>query len=99
MEEGYYNEHADINMAPEAHESGLSCGKYNAYLRLYQYDNSITIEECKEMSMAQIRERLREYEGTLEDTGEGKDCGSGYGAGEGSSSGQRGHHHRGGSHE
>ena len=73
--------------------------KYNAYLRLYQYDNSITIEECKEMSMAQIRERLREYEETLEDTGEGKDCGSGYGAGEGSSSGQRGHHHRGGSHE
>lgn len=107
MEEGYYNEHADINMVPEAHESGLSCGKYNAYLRLYQYDNSITIEECKEMSMAQIWERLREYEsengdeneGALEDTGEGKDCGSGYDAGEGSSSGQRGHHHRGGSHE
>lgn len=148
---------ADINMAPQAHQSGLSCGKYNAYLRLSRYDSSITIEDCQEMSMAQLQEKLREYEtGSIDEgtggnvgdsesngdagnegsTGNAGDCGSngdtgdggyngnagnngtdgyqgtgmnsggdgenhgnGHGAGNGPASDQRGHHHRGGSHE
>ncbi len=157
VEGGCHNMQADINMAPQAHQSGLSCGKYNAYLRLSRYDSSITIEDCQEMSMAQLQEKLREYEtGSIDEgtggnvgdsesngdagnegsTGNAGDCGSngdagdggyngnagnngtdgyqgtgmnrggdgenhgnGHGAGNGPASDQRGHHHRGGSHE
>ncbi len=62
IERGCHNTQADINMVPQAHESGLSCGKYNAWLQLLQYDSTITIDACREMTMAQIQEMLRAYE-------------------------------------
>ena len=65
---GCHSTQADINAAPQAHENGISCGKYKAYLELSQYDSSITLEECRKMSMEEIWERIREYE---EDSGTG----------------------------
>ncbi len=59
---GCHSTQADINAAPQAHENGISCGKYKAYLELSQYDSSITLEECRKMSMEEIWERIREYE-------------------------------------
>lgn len=45
---------ADTSIVEEAHNNGLSLGKYYAYLQLAQYDDTITIDEFKEMSMAEI---------------------------------------------
>lgn len=45
-----------------AHDNGLSVGKYSAYLQLAQYDDSITVDECKNMSMAQIHCRILAHE-------------------------------------
>lgn len=96
MEHGCRNACADIGMVSKAHEWGLSFGKYNAYLKLLAYDSTITAEECKSMSMAQIRERIRQYEnGNPEDSGSigmsensgGNGNGSGYGGGNGNGNG------------
>ena len=62
MGQGCHNARADIGTISEAHECGLSFGKYNAYLKLLEYDSTVTAEDCKDMSMAQIRELIREYE-------------------------------------
>lgn len=52
----------DVETVSAAHECGLSLGKYNAYLQLFQYDSSITVEECREMSMSEINRLIKEYE-------------------------------------
>lgn len=57
-----HNENADLGTVSQAHELGLSLGKYNACLQLLQYDGSITMEDCKNMSMAEILSRLRKFE-------------------------------------
>ncbi len=78
MGRGCRNTQADITVADQAHENGLSCGKYNAYLQLIQYDGSITLDDCREMSMDQIQEKLRECkdagaDGSDEDSGNNRD--------------------------
>lgn len=42
-----------------AHEKGLSCGKYKAYLKLLEQGYEITEEEIKDMPMKDIRDRLK----------------------------------------
>lgn len=54
----------DMDLASLAHQSDLSVGKYYAYLQLSEYDSSVTVDECRQMSMAEIRERISEYEQT-----------------------------------
>ncbi len=44
----------DTSIVEEAHNNGLSLGKYYAYLQLVQYDDTITIDEFKELSMSEI---------------------------------------------
>lgn len=51
----------DMATAAQAHASGLSLGKYNAYLQLIRYDDTVTVEECREMSIAEIRGLIRQY--------------------------------------
>ncbi len=70
MGQGCHNACADISVISQAHECGLSFGKYNAYLKLLEYDSSITADDCKDMSMAQIRELIREYESGSQSDGE-----------------------------
>lgn len=41
-----------------AHESGLSCGKYKAFLELQRLDPDITPEEVQGMTMREIRDRI-----------------------------------------
>lgn len=62
MGQGCHNACADIEVISKAHECGLSFGKYNAYLKLLEYDSTITADDCKDMSMAEIRELIRKYE-------------------------------------
>lgn len=73
--------------AEEAHEAGLGCAKYKAYLELKELDPDITTEEVEEMSMREIRDRISELSGEgswsgenteSENTGQGKQHRHGY---------------------
>lgn len=46
--------------AEEAHQIGMSAGKYRAYQELLEYDDSVSSEECQNMSMHEIRNRTEE---------------------------------------
>ena len=51
----------NLEVASEAHRDGLSVGKYSAYLQLAKYDDSVTVDDCKDMSMAEIHCRIIEH--------------------------------------
>ncbi len=82
---------SDSEMVEEAHENGLSLGKYRAYLELKQYDPDITVEDIRDMPMYEIRNMIRELSGgqyvqsdeaTETGCGQGQ-VGAGYGYGHG----------------
>ncbi|MEY8391788.1 hypothetical protein AALA98_10510 [Lachnospiraceae bacterium 45-W7] len=52
----------DLETAAQAHGHGLSVGKYYAYLQLSQYDSTVTVEQCRHMSMGEIHGMLKEHE-------------------------------------
>ncbi len=58
-----YCHSADSEMASRAHEHGLSTGKYRAYTELSQYNQEITEEDCRNMTMKQIYDMIKEYAG------------------------------------
>ena len=53
---------ADVELVSEAHSKGLSLGKYYAYLQLMQYDDSVTVDHCKEMSISEIHGLIDEHQ-------------------------------------
>ena len=53
---------ADPGIVPQAHDNGLSFGKYYAYLQLVQYDDTITVDDCRDMSMSEIYRLITMYE-------------------------------------
>lgn len=53
---------ADIELVSEAHSRGLSLGKYYAYLQLLQYDDTVTVEHCKDMSISEIHGLIDEHQ-------------------------------------
>lgn len=52
----------NTSIVPQAHSHGLSLGKYYAYLQLVQYDNTITIDDCRNMSMSELYDLIAGYE-------------------------------------
>lgn len=56
-----YSVSADISIASEAHGHHLSVGKYYAYLELSQYDDTVTVDDCRHMSMSEIHTRIEEH--------------------------------------
>lgn len=52
----------DIETAAQAHDNGLSLGKYNAYLQLAQYDDTVTVDQCRDMSMSEIHALIRDHQ-------------------------------------
>lgn len=52
---------ANTDIMKAAHYSGLSVGKYQAYLELSQYDKTITPEDCRDLSMREIRDIISQY--------------------------------------
>lgn len=61
---GLYRGHcseADPTEHQEAHELGISVAKYRLYLQLIQYDPSLTVEDCAQMNMHQLRALLQKY--------------------------------------
>lgn len=57
-----YNSTKDIEIVLQAHKYGLSLGKYYLYLKLDQYDDTITLDDCKHMSMSEIDSLIKEHE-------------------------------------
>ena len=53
----------------EAHEEGMSYGKYRAYLELRELDERITAEQIKDMSMKEIREMIQVLSGDRREDG------------------------------
>lgn len=52
----YYQ--ADSRCLSEAHENGLSVGKYRVYEELSYYDSSITVADCHEMTIGELQQEL-----------------------------------------
>ncbi|MCI9143883.1 MAG: hypothetical protein HFH87_14925 [Lachnospiraceae bacterium] len=52
----------DISTVNTAHESGLSLGKYAAYSILSGYDDSITTEDCHNMTMGEIHGLIESHQ-------------------------------------
>lgn len=53
---------AEMNSVHVAHECGISLGKYQIYLHLAKYDDTITPDDCRNMSMHRLLELLSAYE-------------------------------------
>ncbi|MCM1539892.1 MAG: hypothetical protein NC121_01380 [Blautia sp.] len=49
---------SDTACMEEAHSHEMSFGIYRAYLELSQYDSSVTIEDCHDMSIGEIQTRI-----------------------------------------
>lgn len=49
---------ADRKELEEAHELGLSCGKYQAFLRIREVDPSISADEIRNMTMREIHDLM-----------------------------------------
>lgn len=77
----------------EAHEAGMSFGKYRMYQAIAQLDPSFTVEEAQGMTMAQLQQLLESLGGELTSGpgsgyGQGQGMGQGQGAGQGQGEGQ-----------
>lgn len=87
-EKNTYCYYADTEDVSEAHELGLSYGKYRAYQMLLEYAPEITAEEVQGMTMREIRDLLgelsgEEKRGTAQGTGNGRGAENGQGTGTG----------------
>ena len=47
-----------LELREEAHAHGMGCGKYAAALELSELDPDVTIEDCHDMSMHELRDRI-----------------------------------------
>lgn len=89
----------------EAHSYGMGCGRYAAVVELMKLDSSLSMEECSNMSMRELRDRIAELSdpGSGQMQGGGSGSGSGYGSGasgggSGYGAGMGSHHGAGGPH-
>lgn len=72
----------------QAHEAGLSFGKYEAYLALQALDPSVTPEDVQGLTMREIRDRIAALDGDLQSVPGGHGYGSGQSNGMGQGNGQ-----------
>ena len=53
---------ADPETVSDAHHNGMSIGRYDAYVKLYGYDDTVTVEDCRDMSVSEIHSLIDEHE-------------------------------------
>lgn len=53
---------ADTSYVAAAHECGMSLGKYTAWQTLNQYGQTLTEDECRDMTMGELHDRIHECE-------------------------------------
>ncbi len=88
---------ADTELMQQAHENGMSFGKYKAYLALKAYEPDLTVDECKAMSMRQIKDKIAQYSGGTQNSGNGGgsvETPASIGAGQGEKKTKRQHQNR-----
>lgn len=79
-----------------ASEAGMGVGRYQAALELMELDSAVTLDDCRQMSMRELRDRIAELSGEGGAGGEGgRASGNGQGHGYGGGNGQGGGHHAG----
>lgn len=61
LEHGGSSVAADMSLVGEAHENGLSLGKYLVYRLLLEYEPTVTVQDCHDMSMSQLHGMLEEH--------------------------------------
>ena len=86
-----YCYYANLDEVGEAHDLGLSYGKYKAYLELQALDPTIAAEEVQNMTMREIRDlidNLSANNNSEVNSGNGNEHG-GHGTGSGSGQGKR----------
>lgn len=54
---------ADRDCLAAAHAEGLSVGRYCAYLELQQYGSSVTVDDCRHMTMGELQQQVKECQG------------------------------------
>ncbi|MCM1192152.1 MAG: hypothetical protein NC123_04080 [Butyrivibrio sp.] len=54
---------SDSDCMKEAHSHEMSFGKYRGYLELSQYDSSVTIGDCHDMTMEELHDRIESCSG------------------------------------
>lgn len=87
--ENVYCHSASSEEVSAAHELGLPCGKYRAFLELKELDPDITPEEIRNMTMRQIRELIADLSGNGDNENSSSFGGSGHhGNGHGHGHGQ-----------
>lgn len=59
--ENTYCYHAQKEEVEEAHDVGLSYGKYKAYLKIKSLDPDITLEEVQKMTMREINDLIHSF--------------------------------------
>ena len=79
-----YCQAASAEEIEQAHEAGLSFGKYQAFLELQSLDPSVAPEDVQGLTMREIRDRIAALSGDPESV----PGGHGYGAGNGNGNGQ-----------
>ncbi len=99
-----YSASFDKTEEVEAHDSGLSCGKYRAFLELQSLDPDVTVEDVQGWTMREIQERINALTGTgeTEDSGTAPETSSVPEEGchtQEQSSGHSSGHHSGGHHK
>ena len=87
--ENVYCHAANMDEIEQAHEAGLSFGKYQAFLQLQALDPSVTAEDVQGLTMREIRGRIAalDPDAAQDMPGNGYDQGNGYGQGQGQGSG------------
>ena len=66
----------DTGIVQDAHNCGLSIGKYYAYLQLVQYDDTITTDDCHNMSMSEIQRLITGHGHNTDNTDTNNGCSS-----------------------
>lgn len=54
---------SDVYCRQQAHEHEMSFGKYEVYLELSEYDTTVTVEDCHNMTMQEIQTRIESCHG------------------------------------
>lgn len=74
----YKNVHCSSGNSQEtdaAHEAGMSCGKYKAFLELQALDPDITVEDIQGLTMRQIWDMIDELSGNTDGTNQSDSTG------------------------
>ncbi|MEE8716324.1 MAG: hypothetical protein SOI26_04265 [Coriobacteriales bacterium] len=65
---------ADADLRERAHQCGMGVYRYSLYRQLAEADPDVTAEECRGMSMRELREALAAARGSADGTAEGSDA-------------------------